>query len=96
MRLVDPNVVQDLYNQQQALTTDNSFSVSMSRPQPAAVTASLPATPSPPQASPATADEQQRAMIAQIMGLTDEQISVLPEEQRKQVLMVRAQLAGAK
>lgn len=87
MRLVDPNVVQELYNQQQTITTDSSFSVSMSRPQP--TNAYVP-TPSPPPA----AEDQHHAMIAQIMSLTDEQINALPDEQRKQVLMVRAQLAG--
>ncbi len=49
-----------------------------------------------PLSSPTTVlpvvDEQQRAIIAQIMSLTDDQIAALPEQQRAQVLQVREQI----
>lgn len=44
-----------------------------------------------PTAAPPSPEEQQRAMIAQILSLTDDQIKQLPDQQRQQVLLIRDQ-----
>jgi cleavage stimulation factor subunit 2 len=95
MRLVDPNLVQELFNQQQAVSSDaplnvTTYSTHAVSPTPAGAVPSLQAQ------TAALQDEQQRAMVAQIMSLTDEQISALPDKQRKQVLLVREQVMRSK
>lgn len=49
-----------------------------------------------PVAAPPSPEEQQRAMIAQILSLTDEQIKQLPDQQRQQVLLIREQYSRQK
>lgn len=92
MRLVDPNLVQELFNQQQITLNEESAKESSAASTPTQTSA----PPPPPNPQLPVSDAQQRAMIAQIMSLTDEQIGALPEDQRRQVLMVREQLARSK
>ena len=39
--------------------------------------------------------DQQRALLAQVMQLTDEQIAALPDEQREQIELLRQQITAA-
>lgn len=91
MKLVDPNMVQELMNQQRL---DSSNTASQEAESPMHKVSSPPAPVAPPVHAPQqpAMDEQQRIAIAQIMSLTDEQINSLPEQQRQQILVVRDQV----
>jgi hypothetical protein len=43
---------------------------------------------------PANINEQQQALLAQVMNLTPEQIELLPAQQRAQVLALQQQMKG--
>jgi cleavage stimulation factor subunit 2 len=81
MNLIDPQVVQ------QILAASAPPPASAARPLPEK-TAAVPEASSAPQ----PALEQQKALIKQIMSLTEAQIQSLPPPQRDQVLQLRAQL----
>ncbi|KAF9107883.1 Pre-mRNA-processing factor 19 [Mortierella sp. AM989] len=52
--------------------------------------------PVPPQSTPlAPSLEQQKALVAQVLALTPADIASLPEEQRANIIQLRAQLMGA-
>lgn len=78
LNLVDPSMVQQ--------TAATSTTTTATNPPQPARQQQPPIVQSIPQSAPNA--EQQRAIIAQIMSLTPEQISALPPQQRDQVLQL--------
>ncbi|KAL1464695.1 hypothetical protein WDU94_004319 [Cyamophila willieti] len=64
-------------------------------PNPPATTASS-TTTTPASSGQSQSDKEKAALIMQVLQLTDEQISMLPPEQRQSILVLKEQIAKAK
>ncbi|KAI8391686.1 uncharacterized protein BYT42DRAFT_642111 [Radiomyces spectabilis] len=100
MNIVDANIITTIVNQTAQSAPAAAAAAAPPAPAPMATTA----TPTPPMATATppmaptppmvnqVADEQQRAILMQVLQLTDDQINSLPPQQRDQIRQLKAQM----